>query len=248
MESAEPDLSRYFEVAHVANRCAVLTGAGVSVESGMPTFRGEQGLWKEYRPEELATPEAFRRNPELVWEWYEYRRGMLEGIQPNEGHRALASAEKFFGDFTLITQNIDGLHQAAGSTDVVELHGNIRRDRCHDCETGRGEEEGMECTCGGLFRPDVVWFGEALPPQAISMAFSAAQSADLFFSVGTSTMVYPAAQLPYLAKDAGAFVVEVNPEPTPFTPLADLAVRGSSGQWLPRMLDPLGSPAGGGNS
>jgi len=239
MENGEPDLSRYLEVAHGAGRCAVLTGAGVSAESGVPTFRGEQGLWKEYRPEELATPEAFMRNPELVWEWYEYRRGILEGIEPNEGHRTLASAEKIFEEFTLITQNVDGLHQSAGSTDVVELHGNIRRDRCNSCDARRGEEQGRECACGGLFRPDVVWFGESLPPDAISRAFHAAQSADLFFSVGTSTVVYPAAQLPYLAKEAGAFVVEVNPEPTPFTPLADLSVRGPSGYWLPRLMDPL---------
>lgn len=237
MGRVEPELESYFEIAGGVRRCAVLTGAGVSAESGIPTFRGEEGLWKKYRPEELATPQAFQRNPELVWEWYEYRRSMAETIEPNEGHLALARAEDLFEDFLLITQNVDGLHQIAGSTDVVELHGNIRRDRCDDCGLQRREDEGRECSCGGLFRPDVVWFGESLPPDAINRAFRTAEAAELFFSVGTSTQVFPAAQLPYVAKDSGAFVVEVNPEPTPFTPLADLSIRGLSGEWLPRLFD-----------
>jgi len=248
MEDGEPDLSRYFEVARRAKHCSVLTGAGVSAESGMPTFRGEGGLWREFRAEELATQEAFSRNPDLVREWYEYRRGLLEDIEPNDGHRALAMAEEIFEEFTLITQNVDGLHQYAGSTDVVELHGNLRRDRCNDCGAPRREgQEGRYCDCGGPFRPDVVWFGEALPQDAIYRAMGAAGSAELFFSVGTSTVVFPAAQLPYIAKDAGAFVVEVNPEPTPFTPLADLIVRGPSGQWLPLLIEPLMRPAGEGS-
>ncbi len=239
MEHTEPDLSHYFEVARSVKHCAVLTGAGVSAESGMPTFRGEGGLWKEFRPEELATPEAFARNPELVWEWYDYRRGILEGIEPNEGHRALAAAEKVFDIFTLITQNVDGLHQSAGSSDVIELHGNIRRDRCNICDACRGEGEGRQCRCGGPYRPDVVWFGESLPQDAIARGFEAAGSSDLFFSIGTSTQVYPAEQLPFVAQDAGAFVVEVNPEPTPLTPLATLSLRGPSGYWMPRLIDPL---------
>jgi NAD-dependent deacetylase len=239
MSELHPDLTRYFEVALAATRCAVLTGAGVSAESGVPTFRGEEGLWREYRAEELATPEAFARNPELVREWYDYRRGLLADIEPNEGHRALADAERAFEMFTLVTQNVDGLHARAGSSDVVELHGNIRHDRCDGCGTVRVADGATTCTCGGPMRPAVVWFGEALPPEAIERAFFAAQNADIFFTVGTSTQVYPAAQLPYLASDAGAYVVEVNPEPTPFTPIADVSIRGPSGEWLPELLDPL---------
>ncbi len=241
------DLDAYFAAAHAARRCAVLTGAGVSAESGVPTFRGEDGLWKTYRFEELATPEAFERNPDLVREWYEYRREIIAGVEPNPGHRALASAEAFFDEFTLITQNVDGLHHEAGSREVIELHGNIRRDRCHLCGALRAAGQGLECTCGGPFRPDVVWFGEPLPPEAIERAVRAAREADLFFTVGTSMYVYPAAQLPHIARNAGAFLVEVNAQPTPLTPLADLTVRGPAGEWLPRLLDPeaLGAGPGG---
>ena len=239
------DLERYFEAARSAERCAVLTGAGVSAESGVPTFRGENGLWKDYRPEELATPEAFERNPEVVREWYEYRRELLKGIHPNEGHRALVDAAGAFPNFSLITQNVDGLHEEAGSTDVIELHGNIRYDRCHVCHRRRADGEGLTCTCGGPYRPAVVWFGEPLPEDAIARAFDATQQTDLFFTVGTSSTVYPAAQLPYVAHQAGAFVVEINPAATPFSPMADLRVRGPSGEWLPRLLDPLSHPAEG---
>lgn len=232
-------LATYFEVARSARRCAVLTGAGVSAESGVPTFRGEEGLWKSFRAEELATPEAFARNPEKVREWYQYRRDLLREIEPNEGHRALAEVETAFEEFTLITQNVDGLHAKAGSTDVIELHGNIGKDRCNRCGAIREEGEGLTCACGGPFRPAVVWFGEPLPAGAVDRAYRAAARSELFFSVGTSTRVYPAARLPYVASDAGAFVVEINPEPTPFTPHADLALRGPSGEWLPRLLGPL---------
>ncbi len=238
MDGTTPDLSSYYEIAKSATRCAVFTGAGVSAESGMPTFRGEDGLWKEYRAEELATPEAFHRNPDLVYEWYDYRRGIVATVEPNAGHEALARAEDLFEEFTLITQNVDGLHQQAGSSHVIELHGNIRRDRCNVCGRHREESEGRACACGGPFRPDVVWFGEALPVGAIEEAFRAVSTADLVFTAGTSTQVYPAAQIPYSAKEYGAWVVEVNPEPTPFTPLADLSIRGPSGEWLPLLLDP----------
>jgi len=234
----EPDLETYIARARSARRCVVFTGAGISAESGVPTFRGEEGLWKTWRAEELATPEAFARNPELVREWYEYRRGILAGVEPNPGHRALAAAEELFEELILITQNVDGLHEEAGSTDVIELHGNIRRDRCNLCSRRRRPDEGLECTCGGPFRPDVVWFGESLPPGAIERSARVAQEADIFFTIGTSTLVYPAAQLPYIAREAGVFVVEVNPQETPFTPQADLSVRGAAGEWLPRLLDP----------
>jgi NAD-dependent deacetylase len=239
LRASAPDLERYFDVALAAKRCAILTGAGVSAESGVPTFRGNEGLWKEYRAEELATPEAFERNPDLVREWYEYRRDLLADIEPNEGHRALADAERAFDSFTLITQNVDGLHARAGSSDVVELHGNITHDRCNQCGTVRAVDAATICACGGPMRPAVVWFGESLPPEAIDRAIFAARNADIFFTVGTSTQVYPAAQLPYLASDAGAFVVEVNPESTPFTPIADVSIKGPSGEWLPKLLDPL---------
>jgi NAD-dependent deacetylase len=240
MAADGPDLAGWFEAARSARHCAALTGAGVSAESGVPTFRGENGLWKRYRAEDLATPEAFARNPELVREWYAYRRELLEEIRPNEGHRALADAARAFERFSLVTQNVDGLHELAGSTDVIELHGNIRHDRCNDC--GRTRESGAEslhCPCGGLWRPAVVWFGEQLPAEAIEQAFEAAQAAEVFISAGTSSTVFPAAQLPYIAHEAGAFVVEVNPTSTPFSPLADVRVRGPSGEWLPRLFDPL---------
>jgi NAD-dependent deacetylase len=246
MDDSTPDLSRYLEIVRSAARCAVFTGAGVSAESGMPTFRGENGLWKEYRAEELATPEAFARNPDLVYEWYDYRRGIVAGVEPNPGHEALARAEALFEEFTLITQNVDGLHQEAGSSKVIELHGNIRRDRCNVCGRKREDPGASVCACGGPWRPDVVWFGESLPLGAMEEAFRAVATADLVFTAGTSTQVYPAAQIPYAAREHGAWVVEINPEPTPFTPLADLSIRGPSGEWLPRLLDPDVIRPGGG--
>ncbi|MFO7768437.1 MAG: NAD-dependent deacylase [bacterium] len=232
-----PDLERFFASADEARSCAVFTGAGVSAESGVPTFRGKEGMWKDFKAEELATPEAFERDPDRVLEWYAWRREKIADIEPNPGHEALARAEERFEEFTLITQNIDGLHEQAGSRDVIELHGNILRDRCHVCGSRRGPgEDGPRCTCGGRYRPDVVWFGEMLPQQALERAFQAARSADVFLSVGTSTLVYPAAYLPFMAHEAGAFTVEVNPERTPFSDQADLVLRGASGSWLPRLF------------
>jgi NAD-dependent deacetylase len=230
-----------------ARRVAVLTGAGISAESGVPTFRGENGLWKKFRPEELANVNAFLRNPDLVWEWYQYRRKLIEEVQPNPGHYALARMEKIYPEFLLITQNVDGLHQRAGSTKIVELHGNILRNRCIECSTGYEEvvwEKGKgvpRCEkCGGLIRPDVVWFGEMLPPGAMERAEEAARNCDLFFSIGTSAVVYPAASLPGTAKDAGAFVVEINPEPTPVSVFADVVLREKSGIILPKLLEKAG--------
>jgi len=225
-----------------AEHCAVLTGAGISAESGVPTFRGPGGLWKQHRPEDLATPEAFERNPELVREWYQYRRSLLEGIAPNAGHRALTALERYFETFTLITQNVDGLHALAGSSEVVELHGNIRRDRCHRCGRRQAASGPPECACGGPMRPDVIWFGELLPMEAVERAWRAAATAQLFLVIGTSALVYPAARIPYLAKEADAFVVEVNTATTPFSDEADLVLRGAAGHWLPLLVDAL--PAG----
>jgi len=226
-------------------KAVVLTGAGISAESGVPTFRGEEGLWKKFRPEELATFDAFMANPELVWEWYEYRRKIIHEIKPNPGHVALVDFQNHFEQFHLITQNVDGMHHQAGSRDVVELHGNIRRNKCIRCDKRydslEGTKEGTppECPCGGKIRPDVVWFGEMLPQDAIRHAFDVSERCDLFFSVGTSAVVHPAASLPLVAKRSGAFVVEVNLEPTEISHLVDETLLGKSGEILPYLVKSL---------
>lgn len=212
----------------------------------MPTFRGDNGLWKKFRPEELANFDAFIRNPELVWEWYQYRKKLILDVKPNPGHFALAELEKQVPQFTLITQNVDGLHQLAGSKNIVELHGNILRNRCIECNKiytemfSTEQKEVPRCQCGGLIRPDVVWFGEMLPAQAVEKASRAAETCDLFFSVGTSALVYPAAALPEMAKRQGSFVVEINPEPTPVSGIADVVIHEKSGVILPMILEKLG--------
>lgn len=223
-------------------KVAVLTGAGISAESGVPTFRGEEGLWKKYRPEELANFDAFMRNPKLVWEWYNFRKRLISEVKPNPGHFALAELENFVQEFWLITQNIDGLHWKAGNRNIFELHGNIMRSRCIECdrksETVELKEEGdlPRCECGGMMRPDVVWFGEMLPQDVLSSAFKVAEGCDLFFSIGTSAVVQPAASLPIVAKRAGAFVVEINVEPTVISESVDESILGMSGTVLPEIL------------
>jgi NAD-dependent deacetylase len=230
-----------------ARRVAVLTGAGVSAESGVPTFRGEAGLWKKFRPEELANFDAFIRNPKLVWEWYRFRKRIIASIEPNPGHQALAKLEPLFSQFTLTTQNVDGLHRRAGSKNILELHGNIMRNRCLECgvidETAELdlEDEVPRCHCGGILRPDVVWFGEMLPEGVLSAAMEAAEHCDFFFSVGTSAVVYPAAALPVVAKQGGAYLVEINPESTPLSDMADESLQGRSGDILPLILQELES-------
>jgi NAD-dependent deacetylase len=225
-----------------AERVVVLTGSGVSAESGVPTFREAQtGLWARYDPQELATPEAFARDPRLVWEWYEWRRGLVYSAGPNPGHGALAELEQMVGDFTLVTQNVDGLHARAGSRNVVELHGNITRTKCSvEGVVVEGYEDRQKpppCPrCGAPLRPDVVWFGEMLPPGALEAASAAARGCDLFLSIGTSSLVYPAAALPYEALEAGATLVEVNPADTPLTRSADFTLRGRAGEVLPELL------------
>jgi NAD-dependent deacetylase len=224
-----------------ARKVAVLTGAGISAESGVPTFRGAAGLWKQFRPEDLATPEAFARDPKFVWGWYAWRREILSRVKPNAGHSALATLEKQSPDFTLITQNIDGLHQLAGSRRVLELHGSIWCLRCTICR-----REWMDrtvplalppsCSCGGLARPGVVWFGEDLPSAVWDAAEQATQRADVFLVVGTSATVYPAAGLAGLAHRAGAKVIEVNTEETPVSSLADFTLKGSAGEILSQMV------------
>jgi NAD-dependent deacetylase len=228
-----------------ARRVVALTGAGVSAESGVPTFRGPEGLWRQFRPEELATPQAFARDPALVWEWYDWRRQKVAACEPNPGHRALAGMEKKSFEFHLVTQNVDGLHRRAGSESVFELHGSLWTLLCSRCSSRREDRRAPlpvippRCECGGLERPGVVWFGEALPSDALSQAFDVASSADVFLVIGTSGLVHPAAMLPEVAGEHGALVVEVNPELTPLSGLVDLRIPRPSAEVLPRILDAL---------
>jgi len=232
-----------------ARHVAVLTGAGVSAESGVPTFRDAQsGHWAKYRPEDLATPEAFRRNPQLVWDWYQSRAHAVEAVEPNPGHHALALMQNMFPQFTLITQNVDGLHERAGSRKVIELHGNIMKYKCMNCgqplalaDAQPGSPPPSAC-CQSFYRPDVVWFGENLPVEALDAAKIAAADCDVFFCIGTSTVVYPAAELPFSARRHGAVVVEINRDDTPLTEEADYVLRGASGKVLPAIIDALQRP------
>jgi NAD-dependent deacetylase len=226
-----------------SERVVALTGAGVSQESGLRTFRDPQtGLWARHRPEDLASPEAFRRDPKLVWDWYAWRREALKGVRPNPGHYALVEFERRIPHFTLITQNVDGLHRMAGSQTVFELHGNIQRVRCSGCGTFTEawqelEDEVPRCKlCGGLLRPDVVWFGEPLPRHDLEASVEAARSCHLFLSIGTSGVVQPAASLAHAAHNRGAVLVEVNPNATPLTPKVDFFLQGKSGEVLPALL------------
>ena len=226
-----------------ATRVVVLTGAGVSQESGLRTFRDAQtGLWARYKPEDLASPEAFARDPKLVWDWYAWRREAIKGVRPNPGHYALVEMEKRIPQFTLITQNVDGLHHFAGNQNVLELHGNIQKVRCSECRTFTEEwvddTEGVPtCSvCGGLLRPDVVWFGETLPRAELEAAVTASRAAQVYFSIGTSGVVQPAASLAHAARNNGSVVIEINAEPTPLTPKVDFAFHGKSGEILPALI------------
>jgi len=225
-----------------AEKIAVLTGAGVSAESGVPTFRDAQtGLWANFKAEDLATPQAFRKNPSMVWEWYKERRGKMSVVKPNAGHTILAAWEKKVSSFSIATQNIDGLHRAAGSSNVFELHGSIHRTKCFDenklVENPPEEGSPPACpACGGWLRPDVVWFGELLPEAEMEAAMQAALTCDVYFSIGTSSVVYPAAGLPATAKSAGAVLIEINPEETALTNAADFFLQGKSGQVLPMLF------------
>jgi NAD-dependent deacetylase len=231
------------ETLRNAQSVAVLTGSGISAESGVPTFRDAQtGLWARYDPMNLATPEAFTRDPRLVWEWYSWRRELVEEASPNPGHEALAELERHVPELVLITQNVDGLHRRAGSQRVIELHGNIIRSKCsREGVVVEPRKDDFEVPptcprCGALLRPDVVWFGEMLPPEALEAAFEVAQSCDLFFSIGTSSLVQPAASLPFEALRGGVSVVEVNADETPLTRHAEYALRGRAGEVLPALV------------
>ncbi|PWV62433.1 SIR2 family NAD-dependent protein deacylase [Plasticicumulans acidivorans] len=226
-----------------ARRVAALTGAGVSAESGVPTFRDvHSGLWARYRPEDLASPEAFARDPALVWNWYAWRRQNVAAAAPNPAHFALAALATLIPEFTLITQNVDGLHRRAGSQALIELHGSIQRTVCsgrqrHEVEqwTEDGSEPPRCPVCSALLRPDVVWFGESLPHDTIDAAFRAAEECEVFLCIGTSTLVYPAAELPFFAHRHGACVVEVNPHNTPLSSVADFRLSGPAGEVLPTL-------------
>lgn len=221
---------------------AALTGAGISAESGVQTFRGQDGLWDEAAIEEVATPEGFARDPRKVWAWYDRRRRQIAGCAPNPGHLALARYETLNPRFTLVTQNVDGLHRAAGSRRLVTLHGDIFRVRCMKEGGSRVDlrvplpEIPPRCGCGALLRPDVVWFGELLPLEALEQATAAAEKAALFLSVGTSSLVYPAAGLTEIAKRHGAYVVEINIEPTPLSGIADEVLIGPAARVLPDLF------------
>jgi NAD-dependent deacetylase len=221
---------------------AVLTGAGVSAPSGVPTFRGKDGLWNKFNPEELANFESFQKNPELVWEWYNWRRKLIKEVKPNLGHYALVDLENLIRDFTIITQNVDNLHQHAGSKNVVELHGNIMRNKCSDCgkpysENDIDERHIPRCSnCNGMIRPDVVWFGELLPEANIMRSQQVASETEIFMTIGTSSTVEPAASLSYLAKGNGAYLVEINPEKTPLTHFADESYQMGADVCLPYLI------------
>ncbi len=227
-------------------KVAVLTGAGISAESGIPTFRGKDGLWKTYRAEELATPAAFHHDPKLVWEWYDWRRGIIGSKEPNPGHKVLARWEKIFSDFSLITQNIDGLHEKSGSKKILELHGNIWKLRCmeegtitENHETPLKEIPPHCPECGALLRPHVVWFGESLSSSVLHEAFLLSSNCEVMLVVGTSAVVQPAASLPLSASEAGAKIVEINPDPTPLTSYSDFSFRGKAGEVLPLIDEKL---------
>lgn len=220
-----------------------LTGAGVSQESGLRTFRDSQsGLWAQYKPQDLASPQAFARDPKLVWDWYAWRREAIKGARPNAGHYALAEIEKKNPQFTLITQNVDGLHRMAGNQNILELHGNIQRVRCSECsrfaDSWDEDSETVPCCdhCDGLLRPDVVWFGESLPRDQLERAVEASRACEVYFSIGTSGVVQPAASLAHSAKSNGAIIVEINAETTPLTEKADFFLQGKSGEILPALV------------
>ena len=226
-----------------AGRLLVLTGAGMSAESGVPTFREAQtGLWARFAPEELATPEAFAATPDRVMDWYRWRRGLVAAAGPNAGHSALARRQRTHAGTSVVTQNVDGLHQRAGSTDVVELHGRLSHLRCERCVQvlpwPQDDLGGVlaHAGCGGRLRPDIVWFGEALPEDAWKRAERRARDADVVLVVGTSGLVHPAAALPSIAQRAGAYVIEVNPQSTPLSRECDACVSGTAAEVLPALF------------
>jgi len=225
-----------------ARHVCALTGAGISAESGVPTFReAQQGLWEKYDPHELATPEAFERTPELLWDWYRWRRDLVARAQPNPGHLALVRLAQIVPRMTLITQNVDDLHQRAGSTDVIEFHGNLFDDRCHSEGCVVEHEQTVPVPvcprCGANLRPGVVWFGESIPERALDESFAAAADCDVFLSIGTSSLVYPAAGLADVAREHDATIAEINPNPTMHAAGFDFAIACEAGVALPELVE-----------
>jgi NAD-dependent deacetylase len=239
------DIKRTAEKLAKTKYLLVITGAGISNESGIPTFRGSDGLWKNYRAEELATPWAFERDPETVWKWYDWRRGIIGKAEPNHGHLAIKQLEAKFKNFLVLTQNVDGLHGKSGIRKMVEIHGNLWRVRC----TKEGTTSMLmdvplvsippKCKCGALLRPDVVWFGESLPGEALERSFRALEMCDTLIVAGTSGAVHPVASFPETVKGNGGFVIEINTEAKPISQIADISLFGKSGEILPALVKSL---------
>jgi NAD-dependent deacetylase len=241
----DADIAEAKRLLGKARHVAILTGAGISAESGVPTFRDSDGLWEGHHIEDVATPTGFAKNPTLVWEFYNARRANIATVKPNPGHYALAQLQERVESLTIITQNVDGLHQKAGAKNILEVHGSLYRTRCTQC--GEVKDRGTEplgpsprCPkCAGVLRPDIVWFHEALPPKIWQAAQAATEECDLFMVIGTSAVVYPAAGLIRLAreKDAPASILECNLRPTDASPLVTLGLYGPAGQILPKLLE-----------
>jgi NAD-dependent deacetylase len=227
-----------------AEKIVFFTGAGISAESGVSTFRGADGIWKKFKPEELASFQAFMRNADMVWEWYQYRRKIIQDVVPNAAHLAITEFQKYFPSVVVVTQNIDNLHTRAGNKEVYELHGNIERNYCSSCKKRYDfvefkDKKAQRCECGGIIRPDVVWFGESLPADQLEAGEFAAENCDVLFSVGTSSVVYPAAYIPLQAKKTGKYVVEVNLTETEQTRYFDELIKGKAGEILPAILEEI---------
>ncbi len=227
-----------------AKNIVFYTGAGISAESGVPTFRGKDGIWNKLKPEELANFDAFLRNTDMVWEWYQHRRKIVREAQPNPAHIAIAEFQKYYPNVTVVTQNVDNLHRRAGSNKIYELHGNIERNYCIECkqwyndiEIDESKKGAIKCKCGGLIRPDVVWFGEYLPQDEFQCSEMEASRSDICFVVGTTAVIYPAAYIPITALQAGSFMVEINIEPTEFSNNANHSFFGEAGKVLPQILE-----------
>jgi len=239
----EKNINELKEIIANSKRITVLTGAGISAESGVPTFRGSGGIWRNYQVTDVATPQAFARDPELVWEFYNWRRDLISKVTFNPGHEALFKLEKHVNDFTLITQNVDGLHREAGSRKLLEIHGNLWEVKCTKCSLvtlDRSQDMGElpKCSkCGGLLRPNVVWFSESLDPDIIRKAIEAAQNCELMLIIGTSGVVQPAASLAHQAKAEGAVVAEINIEQTPQSGQMDFVLTGPAGKILPMLVE-----------
>jgi NAD-dependent deacetylase len=225
-----------------ASAVTVLSGAGISAASGVPTFRGKDGLWENHNVEDIATPQALKNNPDLFWKFYRWRKNLIKEVKPNLGHYALVDFERIYDDFQLVTQNVDNLHREAGNKKIVELHGNLFRIKCENCNQiytdpiSENSQIPICKSCNGSLRPDIVLFGENLEEKNLRAAQEAAAGCEIFFSIGTSALVEPAASLPFLAKGNGSYVVEINPEETPLSQHADECLRGKTEKLLPALI------------